>query len=217
MNLKLKALRAQMNPHFTFNVMTSIQHFIINKDEESAIRYLSKFSKLMRAILNNSERNQIRIAEEIKVIELYLELEAMRFEDKFDYEILVDPAIDPENDEIPSMLIQPYIENAVKHGITPLKRRGRITVTISKSDDMIKCSIEDNGVGTAYKSQTEPEHQSFGSAITEERLAAMNALNNSRLSARITDLYDAAGEPCGTRVEIFIPLYIYDNDQRIDN
>ncbi|MBK7181486.1 MAG: histidine kinase [Bacteroidetes bacterium] len=125
MGLKLKALRAQMNPHFTFNVMNSIQHFILNKDEESAIRYLSKFSKLIRAILNNSEKNTITVSEELNVLELYMELEAMRFEQRFEYEIYVEETIDREAVEIPSMLIQPYVENAVKHGILPSAQKGK--------------------------------------------------------------------------------------------
>jgi ligand-binding sensor domain-containing protein len=205
--LKLKALRAQMNPHFTFNVMNSIQHFIVNKDEESALRYLSKFSKLVRAILNNSEKNGVTVKEELEVIRLYLELEAMRFEKRFDYEIIVDPEIEEGTVEIPSMLIQPYIENAVKHGILPLTSTGKITVEIKKQEKFIRCVIEDNGIGRekAAENRGSSEHKSFGTAITQERLAVINTLYNSTLSEKIIDLYGPDGKPAGTRVEIYIP------------
>lgn len=208
MGLKLKALRAQMNPHFTFNVMNSIQHFILNKDEESAIRYLSKFSKLIRAILNNSEKNTITVSEELKVLELYLDLEAMRFEQRFDYEIVVDKKIDREAVEIPSMLIQPYVENAVKHGILPLSQKGKIKIELVQIEKVIKCVIIDNGVGRVKAGETKEsdEHKSFGTNITQERLAVINELYNSKLSETITDLYDEQGNAIGTRVEIFIPI-----------
>jgi ligand-binding sensor domain-containing protein/two-component sensor histidine kinase len=208
MNSKLKALRAQMNPHFTFNVMNSIQHFIISKDEESASRYLSKFSKLIRSILNNSEKNTVTLSEEIKVLELYLDLEAMRFEKRFAYEIVVGKDLDPMTIEIPSMLIQPYIENAVKHGILPSTKQGRIKVEIKKEGAFLKCVIEDNGVGRLKASQklNDGEHQSFGTSITQERLEVMNELYNSSLSEKIIDLYDENKNAMGTRVEIYIPL-----------
>lgn len=208
MNLKLKALRAQMNPHFTFNVMNSIQHFIANNDGEAANRYLSRFSKLIRLILNNSEKNQVPIADEIKALELYLELEAMRFEERFEYKISVDKSIDILEVEIPSMLIQPYVENSIKHGILNLGRRGVIQIDIEKHDKFLKCIIEDNGVGRSHSVflNKNISHKSFGTAITQERLAAINALNNSKLSENVIDLYDDKGEPIGTRVEIYIPI-----------
>ncbi|HEY0031097.1 MAG TPA: two-component regulator propeller domain-containing protein [Bacteroidia bacterium] len=208
MNLKLKALRAQMNPHFTFNVMNSIQHFIINKDEESANRYLSKFSKLIRSILNNSENNTVPIAEEIKVLKLYLDLESMRFEQRFEYEIDVDPSIDTAAVEIPSMLIQPYIENAVKHGVLPSGKPGEIKVKIEKQGALLKCTVKDNGIGRVMASQKKANdaHKSFGTAITQERLAVINELYNSSLSEKIIDLYDEHGNATGTLVEIYIPL-----------
>lgn len=208
MSLKLKALRAQMNPHFTFNVMNSIQHFIATNDGEAANRYLSRFSKLIRLILNNSEKNLVPIADEIKALELYLELEAMRFEERFEYKINVDSSIDILEMEIPSMLIQPYVENCIKHGILNSKRRGVILIDIQKHKNFLKCIIEDNGVGrsnTVFINKNN-SHKSFGTSITQERLAAINALNNSQLSENVIDLYDDNGDPIGTRVEIFIPI-----------
>ncbi|MEM9686046.1 MAG: histidine kinase [Bacteroidota bacterium] len=207
LNLKLKALRAQMNPHFTFNVINSIQHFILHKDTESAYRYLSKFSKLIRVILNNSEKSMIPIAEELKALELYFELEAMRFEKQFDYHIIIDPSIPVKTTEIPSMLIQPYAENAIKHGILPLKEKGEITIEIQKQGTLLKCSIEDNGIGRDQAAQrTVKGHRSLGTVITKDRLIVINKLNNSSLSEKTIDLKDETGNPLGTRVEIFIPI-----------
>lgn len=208
LNLKLKALRAQMNPHFTFNVMNSIQHFILEKDTESAHRYLSKFSKLIRTILNNSEHNTISVADEIKALELYLELEAMRFEEGFVYEIMVDESINVDSTYIPSMLIQPYVENAVKHGIFQLKVKGRVKIEILREDMFLKCVIEDNGVGRTRTGESNrmEKHKSMGTSITQERLLVLNELNNSNLSERVIDLVDVKGESLGTRVEIYIPV-----------
>jgi len=211
LHLKQKALRAQMNPHFTFNVMNSIQHFILHNRPESAHRYLSKFSKLMRIILNNSESNTIPIADEIKALELYLELEAMRFEREFQYEVELDPLIDAAETPMPSMLIQPYVENAIKHGILPAGRPGMIRIRIFLERDYLKCTIEDNGIGRVQaekeknKHREAFEHRSFGTYITKERLSVLNELYNSDLSENIVDLYDAEGHACGTLVEIFIP------------
>jgi len=207
MNLKLKALRAQMNPHFIFNVMNSIQHFIMHKDEESAHRYLSKFSRLVRVILNNSEKDAVSIGEEVVALELYLQLESMRFEQAFHYEIKIDPAIDQQEVHIPSMLIQPYVENAIHHGIYSSPRKGDILVEIRRDGDTLVCIIEDNGIGrkgAAHKKKS--GHKSFGTTITKERLVTLNALHNSSLSEKIIDLYNQDGAPAGTRVEIYIAL-----------
>jgi ligand-binding sensor domain-containing protein len=208
MSLKLKALRAQMNPHFTFNVMNSIQHFIASNNGEAANRYLSRFSRLIRLILNNSERTVVPLADEIKALELYLELEVMRFEERFEYKITVDNSIDILEAEIPSMLIQPYVENSIKHGILNLSRPGIIKIDIEKQENFIKCTIEDNGVGRSesFFRNKGNLHKSFGTIITQERLAAINALNNSQLTEKITDLQDELGNATGTRVEIYIPF-----------
>jgi ligand-binding sensor domain-containing protein len=208
MSLKLKALRAQMNPHFTFNVMNSIQHFIATKDGEAANRYLSRFSKLIRLILNNSEKSQVPISDEIKALALYLELEAMRFEERFEYSIKVDKSINILEVEIPSMLIQPYVENSIKHGILTSNRPGVIKIEIIKQDTFLKCVIEDNGIGrtNSYFINRNSTHKSFGTAITQERLAAINALNNINLLEKVIDLEDENGNALGTRVEIYIPF-----------
>ncbi len=213
LNLKLKALRAQMNPHFTFNVMNSIQHFILYKNDEAAHRYLSKFSRLIRAILNNSEKNTVPIADEIKALELYLDLESMRFEHQFEYEIIIDEAIDVNKMEIPSMLIQPYVENSIKHGILQSSKQGKIKIEIIKYQNFFKCVIEDNGIGRVKSSENNKnvEHRSFGTSITKERLSVINELYKSRLTELIIDMEDENGNPNGTKVEIYIPIAFTDS------
>ncbi len=205
--LKLKALRAQMNPHFTFNVINSIQHYILHADVESAYRYLSMFSRLIRSILSNSEKESISVAEELKTLELYLELETMRFENRFDYNIDIHPEIDVRGIEIPSMLIQPFVENSIKHGILPSGRKGRIDIRLSLQNKHLKCAVTDNGIGRkAAALNSNKDHTSFGSKLTHERLSVINSLHQHTISETITDLYDEHGTAIGTHVELFIPL-----------
>lgn len=209
LQLKLKALRAQMNPHFIFNVMNSIQHFVLFNDNNAAHRYLSKFSRLIRVILNNSEKNMIPLAEEIKALKLYLELENMRFERHFEYNIMIDEHIDVHITEIPSMLIQPYVENAVKHGILHAINTGKIEIEIVKHHHFLKCSIEDNGVGMEASFENKnAEYRSFGTSITKERLMIISELYNNKLKENVINLYDEKGKAAGTKVEIFIPYHI---------
>ncbi len=209
-NLELMALRAQMNPHFIFNTLSSIQHFISGNNSEEALKYLSKFAKLMRVILDNSKNKFISISEEIKAISLYLDLEKLRFKSKFDYEINVAEDIDPEYDQIPSMLVQPYIENAILHGIAHKLSKGKITISLYREHQHLICCVEDDGVGRLHaaelrKNQTK-YHQSQGMSITEDRLQIMNKVNDNDLSVIIEDIYpDKVGET-GTRVKIYVPL-----------
>jgi ligand-binding sensor domain-containing protein len=208
---ELKALRSQMNPHFIFNSLNSIQHFIVHHEEESASKYLNTFAKLIRTILNNSEKATTTIKEEIDSLRLYLQLEALRFEGKFEYEIIVDPDLDLEYHEIPTMLIQPYAENAILHGLLPKKEMGRLEIKVSQGEGFILCTIRDNGVGrkkaTEMKeSSIRKTHKSFGMKITQDRLELLNYLHKSSLSIKIQDLMDAEGLPCGTQVDIYIPV-----------
>ncbi|MFI5149474.1 MAG: two-component regulator propeller domain-containing protein [Bacteroidia bacterium] len=208
---ELKALRSQMNPHFIFNSLNSIQHFIVHHDEASASKYLNTFAKLIRTILATSEKATATIREEIDSLRLYLQLESLRFESKFEYEIILDPELDLDYYEIPTMLIQPYAENAILHGLLPKKGGGRLEIKVSQAEQMIVCSITDNGIGRK-KAMEQKEasirktHKSFGMKITHDRLELLNFLNKSSLNVKVTDLYDASGEPGGTRVEINIPL-----------
>ncbi len=207
---ELKALRAQMNPHFVFNSLNSIQHYILNSKSEEAVKYLNKFAKLIRLILNNSDKPTVTINEDLDSLTLYLELEKMRFENKFDYAIIIDPEIDGDYDEIPPMLIQPYIENAILHGINPKKGNGLITIEMQLVNQFIKISVIDDGIGRdaakALKSiQPSFKHRSLGMKITKDRLRILNTIHQSNLSVNITDLYNAQKEAIGTRIDLFIP------------
>ena len=208
-NIELQALRAQMNPHFIFNTMASIQHYISNNDTDAALKYLSKFAKLMRSIIGNSKQQMISIAEELNALNLYLELEIMRFIDKFDYTITVDKSIDQNYDRIPSMLIQPYVENAIIHGLLPKAGHGKISIHLQKQTDSILCTIEDNGIGrersNEFKKNRVQQHKSMGMSITQERLDILNSSLNQNLNAQIIDLYEN-GQPAGTKVQIIIPM-----------
>ena len=211
-NVELLALRSQMNPHFIFNTMSSIQHFIANNEPDEALKYLSRFAKLMRAIMGNTKQPSITIHDELETLKLYLELEAMRFANKFEYSFHIDPGIDVNYEEIPSMLIQPYIENAIIHGLLPKSGNGKLTIDLTKKDNFIIATIEDNGVGRARARELNKsrlsQHRSLGMSITKERLSILNHLNKSenRLNEEVTDLFDEKGSPAGTRVVIYMPV-----------
>ncbi|MEQ1733129.1 MAG: histidine kinase [Bacteroidia bacterium] len=211
---ELKALRAQMNPHFIFNALNSIQHFVLSNDPMAANKYLSKFAKLVRNILNNSERSEIALQEEIAQLELYLDLEKLRFEELFFYTIIVQHGVNINNIEIPTMLIQPYVENAILHGIVPLKKDGKITIAFEiHEQNLLKCTIQDNGIGremaASLKKNSINKHQSAGTRITQNRLALLNKINNTKLSAITTNVIDADGVVNGTLVTLYIPLVQY--------
>lgn len=210
-NSELKALRSQMNPHFIFNCMASIQRFMIQNDAVSAARFLSKFARLMRSILENSEQSFISLESELKMLEDYLDLEKLRFGKKFNYFISVENTINSELIEIPSMLIQPYIENSIIHGIGPRKdENGRIDLTFKITGTVLHCEIIDNGVGikksSEIKSQMEFTHKSLGMSILKERLELINAKENIDVYSRMTDMEDDDHNPLGTKVELNIPL-----------
>lgn len=208
---ELKALRAQMNPHFVFNSLNSIQHFILTNKSADAGKYLNKFARLMRVILNNSEKSLITIREEFEYLQLYLELEEMRFEGKFTWQQDIADDIDIDYFEIPAMLLQPYVENAILHGLMPKNGGGKLEVIMRLEKNTLICSILDNGIGREKAKEmrqlsNRKEHTSLGMKITHDRLELINRLNNSQLSMTITDLYDQDGKASGTRVDIFIPV-----------
>jgi ligand-binding sensor domain-containing protein/two-component sensor histidine kinase len=209
--IELKALRSQMNPHFIFNSLNSIQHYIFNTRSDEAIKYLNKFARLVRIILNNSERPTVTVGDDLEALRLYLELEQMRFEEKFDYEIIIDPTVDVDYDIMPPLLMQPYVENAILHGLNPRPDKGKLTIRLYSENNFLICTISDNGIGrekAAEIRRTMPvkKHKSLGMKITEDRLKILNEINNSQLSVTITDLKNADGSSAGTQVELFVPL-----------
>ena len=202
-----KALRAQLNPHFFFNALNSVQHYIIQNDSKSSMRFLSKFTKLMRQVLDNSGKTLITLQQEIEILSTYIDLEVMRFRGRMSYHIEIDENINPELLLIPSMLIQPHVENAIQHGLAPLKEGGKLIVRFHLKDDGLECLIEDNGVGrAASKPVKSKKHQSMGSQLTNDRIQLMNVLFEQKLQATIEDVIDVVGQTGGTRVIFLFPI-----------
>jgi tetratricopeptide (TPR) repeat protein len=203
-------LRQQMNPHFIFNTLNSIQYYMYQHDKLATNNYLTKFSSLMRKVLENSQHTSIPLNDELDALTLYIELERIRFKDKFDFKINVDEEIDVLLFKVPTMLIQPYVENSICHGLIPAERNGFIEIDLKLEKDYISCSIEDNGIGREAsqkrKAKSENNHNSLGTQIVSSRLDLVNALYGTSLKIIYTDLKNDKGEPEGTRVEIHIPI-----------
>lgn len=208
--LRLSALRAQMNPHFIFNAINSIQHYILKNDSDKAYGYLAKFSKLIRLVLDQSQSKTITLKQELEILGLYLELEKLRFEMPITVTLNVPTDIDQSGIRLPGMLVQPYVENAIWHGLLPLTDRdGKLTISITEEDhDSLLIVVEDNGVGrgASGNSQKDPERRSYGMLITSERLKLMGRSDFNVNRVAIVDLTDDNGRPSGTRVEITISL-----------
>lgn len=209
---ELKALRAQMNPHFIYNAINSVQYFITGNDPDSSQKYLAKFAKLIRYVVDNSKPASIPLRTEIDALKLYLELESLRFEEHFAFSINIDENVDVNYLQVPSMIIQPYIENAIWHGLMPKRGKGEIIITMKMEDEILKCTIRDNGIGRKRSEQIKKEngppiHKSIGMSNTRERLEIINQVNNTNMSVVISDLEDERGEPAGTCVELAIPVY----------
>lgn len=210
-DMEMRALRAQMNPHFIFNSLNSIQKYILKNEHFAASQYLTKFSRLIRLILDHSNQNNIPVSSEIELLRLYCEMESLRFDNRFNYKIDIDPAIQTETAEIPSMLIQPYIENAIWHGLLHKDESGNLIISFhNKPGNVIQVIIEDDGVGrqkaAELKSKQVLKKKSYGMQITEDRIAIINRLNHINASCRVIDLADEAGRAKGTRVVLEIPI-----------
>ncbi len=208
--LTQKNLRAQMNPHFIFNTLNSIQYYVFQNDRIASNNYMTKFAKLIRQTLENSEQPSIPIDEEIKALELYLELESLRFKDKIKWKIDIEEELDTYMYKIPTMLIQPYVENAIGHGLMHKEGQGYIHIALRQEKDSILCTIEDNGIGRKkameIKRSNGGNHKSMGTSITESRLRLVNSLYGKNMKVHYTDLKDKQGNACGTKVEISIPI-----------
>lgn len=205
---KLTALRSQMNPHFLFNALNSIQELVLSHDTKNAIRYLGTFSGLTRKILENSAKETVRLSEELDMLNQYLELEKLRFGDSLQINVKVDSEIDTEGIRLPPMLIQPYVENALKHGLLHLQTDRKLRLKFEQENVFLIVEIEDNGVGRAKAEEfakQKRKHQSFSSEATENRLRSMKNAGNVSGSVEILDLY-ADEKPAGTKVVLRIPL-----------
>lgn len=208
--LELKALRSQMNPHFIFNMLNAVQKYILENDKEASYRYLTRFSKLIRGFLENSRQTTISLKDELDLMQAYIEMEALRFRNKFRYEIEIDPSLDIASIFIPSMLIQPYVENAIWHGIQHKETNGFVKLSVlGHGPNMLKCRVQDNGIGRRrageIESASRSRHQPVGMTITQQRLELINQRLKQAVSVNFIDLEDGSpGGESGTIVELII-------------
>ncbi len=203
--LEMQALKAQINPHFVFNCLNSIKGFIYDRNYEQADSYLDKFSELLRSTMDNADASIISLDEEIRYLDTYLQLEKLRFGDKFDYTIHAEPGMDKQHVFVPAMLLQPYVENAIRHGIRYLEnKKGIITITARKENEYLICEIDDNGIGrekaAELKSSMHIEYQSRGMQLSRRRAELYN------IRQEIVDKKDEKGDAIGTAIIISIPL-----------
>ncbi len=211
LEIEKNLLRSQMNPHFIFNAMNSIQSFIAENDSYSALRYLSKFAKLIRLILENSMHQTIPLQDEMQSLELYMELEKVRFNNKFDFKFNIEDNISEDNIQVPPMLIQPFIENAIIHGIMPLEKTGLIEINLStiEKHDVIRCEVIDNGIGrdasAKLKKSQGKKHKSIGMQVSRQRLESLNKQTQKLMSYEVSDVM-SDGKVSGTKVSLLIPF-----------
>lgn len=208
--IEMQALRAQMNPHFLFNSLNSIKYFIIRNQTDLAADYLTKFSRLIRLILSNSKQERVSLATELEALQLYVELEGLRFDQKFAFELTVDQNIDPDEILLPPLLIQPFAENAIWHGLMHKAEAGKLAIRLSLNGNELVCEIEDNGIGRVkaaeMRSKSATREKSMGIDITRNRLARMDSLQSSDRQIEVIDLHLPDGSASGTLVRLRIPI-----------
>ncbi|HYG53271.1 MAG TPA: histidine kinase, partial [Flavobacteriales bacterium] len=206
---EMQALRSQMNPHFIFNSMNSIQHYVLSNDPLNANKYLSKFSKLMRNVLEHSRLEQVSLEQELETIRTYLEIESLRFEDKFSWHIQLAANVVPEMLFVPPMIIQPFIENALWHGLMAQKGEQKLIVNIYTGSEQLCIEVEDNGVGREASTQFNAgrkKNESLGMKITKERLDLLENFHNVKAEAVIVDKFKTDNTSGGTKAIVKIPL-----------
>lgn len=208
--LKLKVLQSQLNPHFIFNALNVIQGYILENDIEASNLYLERFSHLMRMFLESSKKDSLSLKEELELLTLFIEMEQLCYEGRFTYELYRDPQLDPNHVRIPSMLIQPFVENAIHHGLLRKIGQGNLQIRFEAKDSEVRCLIIDDGIGRKKAQQFPkrpiPGYQSRGMQIVSERLQMQNQLEKSNIRIQITDVIREPNEIGGTRVEILFPL-----------
>ncbi|HEV2830675.1 MAG TPA: histidine kinase [Hanamia sp.] len=206
---KMELLRSQMNPHFIFNSLNSIENFMMRYERRTASEYLTKFSELIRIMLDSSRTDLVPFFKSLEAIQLYVELERLRFNNKFTFELTIDLALSDGDYMVPPLLIQAYVENAILHGLSQSEADGlKLSITATLQNEYIIYIIEDNGIGreqsAKYKQHNKPFHKSLGSELTQERIDIFNLQHNAESGVVITDLYNKNNEPCGTRVQVKI-------------
>jgi ligand-binding sensor domain-containing protein/GAF domain-containing protein len=209
--VEMHALRAQMNPHFIFNCLNSINRYIVKSDQTTASLYLTKFARLIRLILDNSNSKNVLLTNELDALKLYIEMEALRFDKKFSYEIKIDPDLSTDCIEVPPLIIQPYVENAIWHGLLHKENSGHLSIRLHiTGDSLLQCVIEDDGIGRKkakeLKSKTAVSRKSLGMELTENRLSLLNKYAELHSSVQIIDLADDNGNGTGTKVVLTIPV-----------
>lgn len=207
--LEKRMLRAQLNPHFIFNALGAIQHFITANDRPAALKYLAKFSSLLRQVLEDSATTIVVLEEEIKLLKTYLDLEALRFDEGFSYDIEVAPELDSHTVEVPLFFIQPFVENAILHGLMPKPTNRQLHIYFFAAEGLTCCRITDNGIGRAaaaeLKAQKAGSRPSRGIEVAQRRLATLNKNRDEPTLVFINDLYQPDGSAAGTEVVIQIP------------
>ncbi|HEY0679420.1 MAG TPA: histidine kinase, partial [Chitinophagaceae bacterium] len=215
---RLSALQAQMNPHFVFNALNSIKRMILDGDNEKASRYLSKFALMIRMTLEHSKQVFVTLEENIKYIKAYLEMEKLRFDDTFTYNICADENVDTSDVVVPSMMIQPLVENAIWHGLMQSQKDKKIFIAFCEDDDMLKCIVEDNGIGIRHseelKEKQRPLHRSEGLDNLQKRIKIINGKYDTACSLQITDLKQAGFNGSGTRVVLQLRLMTIDKNEK---
>ncbi len=202
---ELRALRSQMNPHFIFNCLNAVKSLVLKNENEAASQYITKFSRLVRMVLENSRNEWISLEEELNILTLYLEIEQKRFNNGFEYWINIESDVDTEGVKIPPMLIQPYVENAIWHGLMHKDGKGNVTISVAeKGDNILEINVLDDGVGRqkaqALKSKTATKNKSLGMEISTDRLNILNQMYKINTQVEVQDLVDSEGLPCGTNV-----------------
>jgi sensor histidine kinase YesM len=207
-DLEMQALRAQMNPHFIFNCLSSINRFIIKNESKAASSYLTRFSRLIRMVLINSQKTLIPLEDELQMLRLYLDMERLRFKDSFNYRISFLNSMEADNIFIPPLLLQPFCENAIWHGLMHKDGGGRLDIELSIENDILNCAITDDGIGRQkaeeIKTKSAEKEKSMGLKITTERLALLNRQKGVHTFYEIEDLLDGEGMSAGTKVNLKI-------------
>jgi tetratricopeptide (TPR) repeat protein len=208
--LEMQVLRTQMNPHFIFNALNSISRFILQNNKSDADEYLTKFSRLMRMILQNSQNAIITLESELESLNLYLQLEMLRFDHQFCYSIESEDSVDVSMIRVPPLIIQPFVENSIWHGLMPKKGKGKVSIHISTDKELLLIRIIDDGVGRAVSAASKnlppTTHQSLGLKTTSQRINMLYTTNLEKSAVKFVDLVDTYGKPSGTEVVLELPL-----------
>ena len=202
---EMQALRARMNPHFIYNALNSIQSLVLDNRTQEAVRYIGKFAKLLRQVLEQSDNNLITLEKELNTLDLYIQLEALRMNAQLHHDIEVDEQLMPEKELVPPLIIQPYVENALWHGLSRKTNERNLWITVSATEDWLIIKIRDNGIGrhqaAIHKRESGINASSKGMSITANRLALMNN-ETTEGAVSVLDLYDELQQPQGTEVTL---------------